>query len=184
MPAGVSPAGMLYVALAHQPMLGSRPMNSKKPIAMIAIAALLLGNVAGWVHVGGLHSCCSHPAAQISADTMDRAPQATLSAHAGDRSADHCHHRCCHHATDKSGPSDPSGDGASKSANSTPPTQHDSDSCSVCQNFFSTRQAVVLWTTVAAGLTIAVSHDVVLADDVFVSDTLLSRHWVRGPPRA
>jgi hypothetical protein len=63
-----------------------------------------------------------------------------------------------------------------------PVEDHESDRCSICQSFFTSRHAIVLASDVTFVKLLTVRHDVVLTDEVFAADPLSRSHTVRGPP--
>ena len=126
------------------------------------LAALLFGNVAGWVHVG-CHGSGHHRVA----------PQSEPAAHS-------C---CCHHHCAAPTAKDEGSKGSdSESDDSAPADEHDSDHCSVCQGFFASRHSailigdVIVWTPAFTG---RLSFE---RDDALVKPIFLSGLSVRGPP--
>jgi len=110
-------------------------MNLQKPIAMAAITAMLLSNVAGWVHMGCVHSACH-------GHVVTGVPVATTNGANAEGAEEVCQHSCCHQ-TQHVAKSDFSGE-SGQPRDLPVPEPHDSDSCSVCQSFLTTRQAVEL----------------------------------------
>jgi len=146
----------------------------------LTLVALLLSNVAGWVHVGG----CSTGGVSHSADLVhchaDRFRDGCSGA--GNRVVRHCH--CDATACDddaKTGEAPVGGD-APCSPSSHVPGEHHSDHCSICQHFLSSRDLAVVdqpdepWKP-ASVLAVCAS---------FSSDVpaiFLGCLQVRGPPR-
>jgi len=125
----------------------------------VLLAALLLSNVAGWVHIG----CCDSDACAV---TVANEPVAKAC----------CGHQHC----------DRSADSTDNSANvpPVPAPEHDSDSCSICQNFYSSRDAVLAIDQSVEWSPVLVERIHVERDDASVEPTFLSGLSVRGPPRA
>ncbi|WP_146598436.1 hypothetical protein [Novipirellula aureliae] len=156
----------------------------------LSLAALLFGNVAGWVHVGcSAHPGCSgHPTGCCRAKLDDACETFE---------DDSCQHSCCHHDhadachsetlahSDESASTDWQ-TGANKQSSDpdseAPVDHHDSDRCSICQNFFASRHAVALASDVAWVQLLTGGLEVVLVDDLFVPNHRSSIHSVRGPP--
>lgn len=117
---------------------------------------MLFSNVAAWIHVG----CCEQASEKQVADVPGRC----------------CQHSCSA-ANANDGPADDSPDGGPA-----PASEHDSDSCHVCQTFHVSRHAVVatgdaiLWTTAATG------HLRLERDDAPCEDLYRTELSVRGPP--
>ncbi|WP_235033433.1 hypothetical protein [Rubripirellula obstinata] len=136
----------------------------------IILAALLFGNVAGWVHVGcsGHHSGCC-------ATKLDNACAETSSS----RSCCKHDHRdaCC------SKESEQAENQANDPASELPAPQHDADRCAICQNFFASREAIMLEYVITQIEPLTICDEVAFADDVFTSNHLSSSQTVRGPPR-
>ncbi|MGB7329084.1 MAG: hypothetical protein WBD31_29660 [Rubripirellula sp.] len=142
----------------------------------ITLVALLLGNAAGWVHVG-----CSHQASSCCAvDSGGSRKAASLRT----SSKEPVGHACCHHRQDGSCHSKATADTADSgtSDSSLPAEPHDSDGCAVCQSFFASRNAVTLVDSVLAIERLAVSRKVVFLDDVIAPNHQSPSHTVRGPP--
>lgn len=159
--------------------VGNRPLKSFRILTVyLTLAALLIGNVAGWVHVG----CSSHGAAGqtagccspgLTTDSQTLAKKGRVNAC--------CQHGACSASTAAKAQHE---DTAAQQTDppEAPAEEHDSDCCSICQNFFESRQAVVLASDVAYVELLVTGHEVVLVDDVFAPNPLLRRHTVRGPP--
>ena len=140
--------------------------------ACLCIASLLFSNVAGWLHIGCVGSnagCC----VQTDLGTSDTEPHQT---------------RCCSHTQNGNGSHQHVSNEPSK-ANSTPaqgdpPHQHDSERCSICQSFFSLRNASVVPATCLAVFS-AAPETAAFITVRFPERTLLAASIsVRGPPRA
>ncbi|XZE55744.1 hypothetical protein SH139x_001768 [Planctomycetaceae bacterium SH139] len=105
---------------------------------LLALLALLLGNVAGWVHVGQ-HAVLS--AGHSLAD--DRSQDADQAVREGN---------CCQHSVAKpcgSNADAPASDAPASDApaNAAPPCgdhEHDADECATCQHFYQARQLIHL----------------------------------------
>ncbi|WP_417750193.1 hypothetical protein [Rosistilla oblonga] len=121
------------------------------------LAALLLSNVAGWLHVG-----CCHPSDLASADPAAAATHACGCQH-------HCH----------SGPTDEESD-----PDSDAPPEHDSDRCSVCQSFFASRFAAIANADTIVWTPLATERLRFRRDVVSIESLSLNGLSVRGPPSA
>lgn len=159
-------------------------------IVSLTLTALVLSNLAGWVHVGCAtnQSGCCLVAGADACTASDRNPQ---------RSRSCCHHHgdsCRSNATAPVGEqthppagksadqsdSDPSDSDQSDSEH--PGEPHDSDRCSVCQNFFASRHAVFVADVDVVMAPLAVRREIVFVDDVYAPSTHLRCDTVRGPP--
>ncbi|WP_146455882.1 hypothetical protein [Rubripirellula tenax] len=124
----------------------------------LLLAALLFSNVAGWVHVG---------ACGAASDATTCSEASTTKSCCG-------HHHCGQPQ---------SAQDESTSDHPEPSHEHDSDRCSVCQNFLAFRHTTlavasdIVWTPL---LTQRLGRDV---DSDFVDPIFLSGLSVRGPPQ-
>ena len=139
--------------------------------ACLCLASLLFSNVAGWLHIGCVEStagCCGDSSIQL----IDRQPD---------------HHRCCDHGHGRLGHNqdaaqDPSSAGTPVHQEDCP-EEHDSESCSICQSFFSLRNAsstaLPLPTVFSEAREITSFIAVCSCKRTILSDSIS----VRGPPR-
>ena len=147
--------------------------------AYLALAALLFGNVAGWMHIG-----CSSPNQSCCTASVDQ-DIASLSAcrdHVAPES--YAKHACCHHdhaVAEKQSPRH--ADSAGDDSVPTPADEHDPDQCSICQSFFSSRHAVVLPCQPTLLEAVLSAYAVFTPDDALLDTAISGNHWDRGPPR-
>ncbi len=166
-------------------------------VTLLALAALLFGNFAGWVHVGsyahdhvghyhighyhiGHHhvgSCCQ----SVALGTDDCSSDSQTGHHDG--ASD-----CCQH-DDVSLPRahvDLLVEDLPQDAEPTPtsPCDHDSDQCNICQSFFASRDAVPLQGDLAELRLADVSTELTIVESTWVASIDLSFLSVRGPPLA
>ncbi|MCO8123089.1 hypothetical protein NHH03_15180 [Stieleria sp. TO1_6] len=119
------------------------------------LTALLFSNVAGWVHVG----CVSD-------------------SHQANAAQENGGHRCsCHHDHCNSGPSP-------ADRETLPIDEHDSGSCSICQSFYASRNAVVARDVSITWTSVLVARLRVVSSSLHLEQTRLSGLSVRGPPNA
>ena len=140
--------------------------------AFLCIASLLFSNVAGWLHIGCVDSTTGF-CVETSSHVADSRPEQT---------------GCCKHAhvgdtSQRRSPNETS-DSQPTRGHDECPRDHDSERCSICQSFFSLRNAsgtalpLPTMTSDAVGtiasLTVCVGERTILSDSISV----------RGPPRA
>ena len=128
----VSTAWLAICGVCHR-----QQMIFPRPTAIFLIPAMLLGNAAGWVHVGCMHSPCS---VQVS---VDLAGTGEASESQSRRSHLACSHACRHPGSESAAKPDCDDRGSSDSSSTDEPHRHDSDRCSICQQFFTTRHVAV-----------------------------------------
>ena len=110
----------------------------RQTTALLCVASLLLGNVAGWMHVG-CAGVADHTKAAVACASSDRA-----ALHTGVGT-----HQCCYHSTERlnaseqARASDPIQDAPSPIEHHCP-IEHDTDRCSICQNFFTSRDTATI----------------------------------------
>lgn len=172
-------------------------MNHQRHIAITAILAMLLGNMAGWVHVGCVHESCTIGAAELASSSETSEQLVGRSKGSG-------HHGCCHHSTGESAESK-AADSCSGESDTPEHAPHDSEhsphdpehsphdsehsphepgQCSVCQGFFTTRQACVA-TTVVPSISVEVACQWLPWPSTRVDcRPQLDSTSVRGPPIA
>ncbi|MGI9471901.1 MAG: DUF2946 family protein [Rubripirellula sp.] len=123
-------------------------------ICLLTIASLLVGNVAGWVHVG--HHCGGgHHEVQQKVDQ-----------HQG------CCHHHCHQDDEQHEPDQPHGD-----------HEHDPDTCSICQSFFAFRLGLPTVAQPDQWQPAETADFCLVVSDVAVEKVFLSALSSRGPPR-
>jgi len=133
---------------------------------LLALLALLLGNVAGWVHVGQ-HEMLSagHSLADGRPDDVEQAVREGT---------------CCQHS-----PAKPCDGNSEAPANASPPCgdhEHDADECATCQHFYQSRQFVVLDPDCWFPDTILVVSLSVPAHPIVSATLDASGNYRRGPP--
>lgn len=155
--------------------LCSRGRDSVKSLRqatpLLALLALLLGNVAGWVHVG--QHAVSSTGHSLADDRSQDADQAVRNGN------------CCQHSVAKPCGSSADSPASDSPANSSPPCgdhEHDADECATCQHFYQARQLIHLdsgcWSPDAI-LVVSLSLPV----QPSLSATLdASSNYRRGPP--
>lgn len=171
--------------------VGNRPLASFRILTVyLTLAALLFGNVAGWVHVG----CSSHQSGCCAAHCNSSAlphDESHCHAHAG-HTHDHgeqgySDHGCCDHAHTGANEHQTTCQSdvnviLAESESDQPSEPHDSDRCSICQSFFASRYAIFLWDTTVQLEPLTASRDVAIAENAFVPQAICHLHRVRGPP--
>jgi|GEM_PF-3572572 len=166
--------------------VGNRPLASFRILTVyLTLAALLFGNVAGWVHVG----CSSHQSGccvshcDLSARLHDESHGQTHASH----THDHGEHGCCHHAHTSADEHETTCQSdascaSTESESDQPSEPHDSNRCSICQSFSASRHAVFLWDTTVQLEPLTANRDVTIAENAFVPQATCHLHRVRGPP--
>ncbi|WP_145349816.1 hypothetical protein [Roseimaritima multifibrata] len=148
-------------------------MSSSRILTVyLTLAALLFGNVTGWVHVG----CSSHPAGCCSTNAVNPGETST---------GEHGSHSCCHHNHGDTCQADALAhtDKPDEKHDPAQPTEeHDSDRCSICQSFFASRHAIMLADAVVCMERLAVGRELAFIDDLIAQSHLSRSHTVRGPP--
>ncbi len=143
----------------------SDPLSPLRPLTTyLLLATMLLSNVAGWVHV----SCCH--------ETADRSVASHSSETAAVSCCSHCH--CESERQTKAAPAD---DSSTPQGESVP---HDSESCHVCQNLFTSRHAILASSPTAVWEPLVICRVRPELDDVSVESIFRSGVSVRGPPNA
>lgn len=140
---------------------GNSVLNTAKLTSILAIASLLFGNVAGWVHIGHHHHSHGHAHAEVAQVAEQHGC---------------CHHH--HHCHDDEGAtkeSEPDQDPVHH--------EHDSDNCSVCRNFFASRHALPTIGQTVAWQPAEISDALPVVSDLAPQPIFLSGHSSRGPPR-
>mgnify|MGYP000290352290 FL=1 len=139
--------------------------------ACLCIASLLFSNVAGWLHIGCVDSTAGSCVETSSSVANSRREQTGCCkhAHVGDSS-----HR---HSPNETSDSQPT------RGHDECPRDHDSERCSICQSFFSLRNASgnasPLPTVTSDAVEIAAFITVCVGERTILSDSIS----VRGPPR-
>ncbi|WP_146531016.1 DUF2946 family protein [Novipirellula artificiosorum] len=149
------------------------PLTSLRVLTVyLTLATLLFGNAAGWVHFGcSRHHADCRPSASVAASKSAQYD------HRGHRCCDHDHGSSCHAKSPEKSEST-----TDESESESPASEHDSNECAVCQSFFASRHAVMLFDAAGVIESLAVAGDVVFVRDVFAPSHHSSSHTVRGPP--
>ena len=158
----------------------------RKLVAIFSIAALLLSNVAGWVHIGCVHSadsCCTTQAAQLPVSAQlsfsAQLPEVQGTGH----SSCGCGHHHHHHSS--TGSSEPAQASESTDAADELPIHgddHDHDRCSICQSFFASRTCVVIADCVQVAELVVCEVNALPIDSVHEFQSAYDSISVRGPP--
>ena len=138
--------------------LGVRPLPSRIFTTYLVLTALLISNLVGIVHVG----CTS--AKQNRHSSIQHS----------DAKSCHCHHHHC----------DRSQNSSHESQQPSPADEHDCDHCSICQNFFASRNAVFTFTQVIDWKPLPTQRLCVDGDCNPTTPIFLYGLSVRGPPVA
>ncbi|MEM9825816.1 MAG: hypothetical protein AAF958_04470 [Planctomycetota bacterium] len=173
----------------------------RKPIALVALFALLFGNAAGWTHVGcsahsaqvcGHGECCSAGIAGHGDPVATAQPEAAAKPKAAARRGAAGHHHGCacrghsHHVGTVAGDDcrDTSGseDSPEPCPHHHPPTPHDPAHCSICQSFFESRDAVTFELGPPNIVVMIVDRDGFPQNDVLFSHLPKNLQRARGPP--
>ena len=157
----------------------SRCLSSFRQLsACLCISSLLFSNVAGWFHVGCVESggaCCL----QNDIDTAVHAPQLSGCTHSH-------RHRALQqtegHRTDCAAENESHSDSVPSQDNRQ--GEHDSDSCSICQSFFSLRNGSVAVETPTSNFADVSESIVQCPVDAGQGRILCDSISARGPPRA
>jgi hypothetical protein len=173
----------------------------QRSLPLLAFASLLFGNVAGWVHVG----CHHHGLIQQCCQNLS-----IWDSHCCEGCQDHTDqsHQGCRHVRVALSPSLDSNDAFVKAVaagqvvaeNSggtqigqetgvpTPgqpmPCERDSQRCSICQSFFTTRTAIVPSSAVVVSQPTDFSTQLIPDTLQWIASVELTGLSVRGPPRA
>ena len=147
--------------------------SMRRMISSLCIIALLLGNVAGFVHLGCIgeseHHHCSHLVEELAHQHQD----AHFHQHAG------CDH---HHANDQ--PTSNKRDSQNSGEKHQHPNGHDKDSCHLCQSVYTSKDCIFV-TDSCCSLTHELSIDRVFAINAPKACEAFARcNPVRGPPQA
>lgn len=146
-------------------------MRHPRRLSTIALASLLIGNLAGWVHVGQ-HAggvCCdlSQPTSVVSDDRRCCAA-----------------HRCDGDQLPDSGPAHQTEtERFSEPDQPVPHPSHDGENCTVCEYFESTRDG---WTWIATGSAFETEtkcDGTIITDQDDRSSEPRSAYFLRGPPQ-
>ncbi|QEF99159.1 hypothetical protein Mal15_32190 [Stieleria maiorica] len=143
----------------------------------LCIASLLIGNLAGWTHVGCVeanHACCQR--IEVEA-TRPESPRHACCHHSHADGASHAHHSSSSCTTERT--PEAHTDGSDHGC----PDGHDSDRCSVCQSFFASRHAAFIVQPTALAPEISVQTSVHVRKTVRAVERLCRSISVRGPPR-
>ncbi|TWU65480.1 hypothetical protein V7x_10270 [Crateriforma conspicua] len=164
----------------------------QRAVASLTVLLLLIGNFAGWVHVGCVsssHCMCIGETELCCSDDGHGHGTALGGHHASGHASDCCHHG---HPPDVDQCQLPPGeltpdmlaDAADEpSGDSSPAKSHDSDRCSVCQNFYTARNAAPVVVAAVCFGTIGVALDEIWVDVCLPRDVSLSSISLRGPPQ-
>ena len=147
--------------------------------ACLCIASLLFSNVAGWLHIGCAESaagCCGDRPGEVCGDR----PGEVIEQQDG-------HHGCCGHVHHQLNSDWDTGKDAQGSethpVNEDCPERHDSERCSICQSFFSLRNASGNVGPLPAVSSVTVEVNTFIAVRVGKRTIFLDSISVRGPPR-
>jgi len=159
-------------SLAFHSLIKSRRLFAFRNLpACLCIASLLFSNVAGWLHIGCVESTAGF-SVETSSSVANSSREQTVCCkhvHVGDSS-----HR---HSPNETSDSQPTR-GHDKC-----PRDHDSERCSICQSFFSLRNASgtasLLPTVTSDAVEIATLITVCVGERTILTDSIS----VRGPPR-
>jgi hypothetical protein len=164
-----------------------------RPLALLALASLLFGNVAGWVHVGchqheqgiqcchdlslGHSHCCDHQTDDSGQDCCHSddslmPPMESLASLVVSVSSQHGEQWPNELAANEQNPGEPA------------PCEHDSQRCSICQSFFASRTAIVLPNVSVVFQPADFSRELIAETVPWVGSVDLSGLSVRGPPQA
>ncbi|WP_148080306.1 hypothetical protein [Roseimaritima ulvae] len=139
---------------------------------------MLIGNCAGWLHIGCVDSatsCCTGPVADSASDSSH------LTAC--------CAHSHCHTEADQASRHATESDAGEATASDSAPGEHpgsqphDSDHCSICQSFSATRNAAFIVQLPIAGCVHQTHFAPIIPDSVSARSLLGDSISVRGPPR-
>lgn len=167
-------------------------MSLRTFTASLALAALLLGNVAGWVHVGehAHHSCGGHARHEGLVQDSTVNPLATVEqSRRGSCCCDH--HHCESKSLAKKTATESVADsaeryllGATSHSHDAPPCQHDHDSqqCSVCQAIFACRDGFVTLSPDVRWEVLRAATSVIAESHVCLQTFEPGCFFVRGPP--
>jgi hypothetical protein len=134
--------------------------------ALLALFALLFGNVAGWLHVG-CAEICEHASQKPAGCATPVAPAADTA---------HC---CGGHAAETNRAA-----GRHEKSPAVPRNSHDSDHCTVCQTFFSQRAISALFAPVGCWQPLSPEPACGSVEPCDLPVALAASISVRGPPRA
>lgn len=161
-----------------------RPVNASRTCTSFLTAIVLLtSNIMGLVHVGCESSshCCVHNSNELIPNRTLTFPQRSAT---NDGQASHHHCKCnAHSVRYKSRVPASSAQTTVDSAASPQSSGHNSDECSICQNFYVSRLAAFFQPSFAF---IGFRNPTVLGlwpSDVVVKPSLRLCNLVRGPPR-
>lgn len=107
----------------------TRLMFRQQYCSYFALVALLLGNVAGLLHVGSHHH---HDCCQVVQPSEGQSKQVTTTSR-GENSDQHWHCQCQHHAQPSDHPDESLPQRSEDQSSGDTPCDHDSDHCSICQ---------------------------------------------------
>ena len=151
---------MIYV-LAGESVVVPRMRNM---VTYLTVASLLLGNVAGWVHLG------CHSAIQCA--SVQNAPTPPF----------HSHGECGHSHTHGHAQNTHEGHNDREPGKPGHSDEHDSDQCSICQGFYNSRDAVVLAEESVDWHVDLIAIDRLQVGHVSYRRAYLSDCSARGPP--
>ncbi|MGB1925511.1 MAG: hypothetical protein ACPHL6_03220 [Rubripirellula sp.] len=145
-------------------------MRLKALQAHLCLIALLLSNVAGWVHLGCVETA-------QNCHTLDSA-KVEQQVTAGDGC---CHH---HHGQPHSSESSSASDRESHPSDHGHSPDHDSQQCHICQSFLTLRQAVSLPVVEANTVETPSTRILVYSSAERAVSAIGNSISVRGPPKA
>ncbi|WP_145302067.1 hypothetical protein [Crateriforma conspicua] len=167
----------------------------QRAVASLTVLLLLIGNFAGWLHVGCVSSshceCVGETELCCSGDV--HGGQVHVAAGTRHHTSGHTAECCDHgHPADAQQCQLPPGEltpemladaADAPSGDSSPGKSHDSDRCSVCQNFYTARHAAPVVIAAVCFGTIDVALDEIWVDVCLPREVSLSSISLRGPPR-
>ncbi len=151
---------------------------SRHLCAHLCIASLLIGNVAGWMHLGCVESassCCVHSDSKV---TVTEARRHSCCHHSHGHSTSHAHSAGLRQDTNQRLPAD-----NANPAEQGCPDDHDSDRCSICQSFFASRHAAFIVQLPLFGTDHQPRRVVIHPSRWQLQQTVWNGISVRGPPR-
>ena len=137
---------------------GIQPLPSRTFTTYLVLTALLISNWIGLVHVG----CTTAKKHQNSSIGQLEAKSCS------------CHHQHC----------DRSQNASHESKQPSPADEHDCDHCSICQNFYATRNALFTFTQVIDWKPLPTQRLCIARDSTPTAAIFLYGLSVRGPPVA
>ena len=167
-------------------------------VSVIALIALLLGNAAGWIHVGSHHHdfaeiCCQHVSNTESLGDLDSSAELIRNLADTSRlpfeSGCSCHHQCVERSRSVR-LVDSNESAGSREAftqfhdNPCVPCNHDSDDCGICKLFFASRASTEFQVECLFCDTQHVLSDLISESCPRVASVELESISLRGPPLA